>query len=70
MSADFVDFGRGPEELKAEYLDVYEGVCAKVVSMDGFGEDTDLGATYLGQVDMAGNVEVGVEEDFPIAAWG
>ena len=40
VSAD-VNFGRSPEKLKAEYLDVYEGVYAKVISTDRFDEDTD-----------------------------
>ena len=29
-----VNFGRSPEKLKAKYLDVYEGVYAKVISTD------------------------------------
>ena len=33
VSAD-VNFGRSPEKLKAEYLDVYEGVYAKIVQID------------------------------------
>ena len=61
-----VNFGRGPEKLKAEYLDVYEGVYAEVISTDRFDEDTDLSTTYLGQVDMTRNVEVKAEENFPI----
>ena len=27
-----VDFGKSPEKLKSEYLDVYEGVSAEIVS--------------------------------------
>ena len=27
-----VDFGRSPEKLRSEYLDVYEGVYAEIVS--------------------------------------
>ena len=46
VSAD-VKFGRNPEKLEAEYLDVYEGVYAKVISTDRFHEDTDLSTTYL-----------------------
>ena len=45
LSAD-ANFGRSPEKLKAEYLDVYEGVYAKVISTDRFDEDMDLGTTY------------------------
>ena len=65
VSAD-VNFGRSPEKLKAEYLDVYEGVYAKVISTDRFDEDMDLSTTYLGQVDMTRNIEVKAEENFPI----
>ena len=65
VSAD-VNFGRSPEKLKAEYLDVYEGVYAKVIRTDRFDEDKDLSTTYLGQVDMNRNIEVKAEDNFPI----
>ena len=64
----YVNFGGSPEKLKAEYLDVYGGVYAKVISTDRFDEDTDLSTTYLGQVDMTRNIEVKAEENFPITA--
>ena len=69
LSAD-VNFGRSPEKLKAEYLDVYEGVYAKVISTDRFDEDMDLSTTYLGQVDMTRSTEVKAEDNFPITAQG
>ena len=69
LNAD-VNFGGSPDKLKAEYLDVYEGVYAKVISTDRFDEDTDLSKTYLGQVDMTRNTEVKAEESFPITAQG
>ena len=59
VSAD-VNFGGSPQKLKAEYLDVYEGVYAKVISTDRFDEDTDLSTTYLGQVDLTRHIEVKV----------
>ena len=62
------NFGKSPEKLKAEYLDVYEGVYAEVISTDRFDEDADLSTTYLGQVDMTRNIEVKAEENFPITA--
>ena len=34
-----VNFGGSPDRLKAEYLDVYEGVYAEIVSSDRFDED-------------------------------
>ena len=67
LSAD-VNFGRSPEKLIAEYLDVYEGVYADVISTDRFDEDTDLSTTYLGQVDMTRSTEVKAEDNFPITA--
>ena len=67
LNAD-VNFGSSPDRLKAEYLDVYEGVYAKVVSSDRFDEDTGLSTTYLGQVDITRNTEVKAEENFPITA--
>ena len=48
-----LNFGKSPENLKADYLDVYEGVYMEVISNDRFDEDTDLSTTYLGQVEMA-----------------
>ena len=65
VSAD-VNFGRSPEKLKAECLDVYEGMYAKVLSTHRSDEEMDLSTTYLGQVDMTRNIEVKAEENFPI----
>ena len=65
-----VNFGSSPDRLKAEYLDVYEGVYAEIVSSDRFHEDTDLNTTYLGQTDMTRYMEVKDEENFPITARG
>ena len=61
-----VNFGSSPDRLKGEYLDVYKGVYAKIVSSDRFDEDTDLSTTYLGQIDMTRNTEVKAEENFSI----
>ena len=65
LSAD-VNFGRSPDKLKAEYLDVYEGVYAEVINTDKFDEDIDLSTTYLGQVDMTTATKVKAKESFPI----
>ena len=65
-----VNFGGIPEKLKAEYLDVYEGVYAELISTDRFDEDIDLSTTYVGQVDMNRNIEVKAEENFPITVQG
>ena len=65
-----VNFGGSPDKLKSEYLDVYEGIYAEVVSSDRFDEDTDLSTTYLGQIGMTRYMEVKAEENFPITAHG
>ena len=65
-----VNFGESLEKLKSDYLDVYEGVYAEVISTDRFDEDTDLSTTYLGQINMSRGTEVRAEERFPITARG
>ena len=65
-----VDFGRSPERLKSEYLDVYEGVYAEIVSTNRFDENPDLSTTSLGQVNMTRDTEVRAEEKFAITARG
>ena len=65
-----LNFGNSPENLKTEYLDMYEGVYTEVISTDKFDEDTDISTTYLGQVDMARNTEVKAEENFSMTARG
>ena len=65
-----LNFGKSPEKLKSDYLDVHEGMCTKVISMDRFDEDTNLSTTYLGEVDMARDIEVKAEESFPMTAQG
>ena len=65
-----LNFGKSPEKLKSDYLYIYEGVYAEVISTNRFDEDTDLSTTYLGQVDMARDTEVKAEESFPITARG
>ena len=53
-----LNFGKSPEKLKADYLDIYKGIYVEVIRTDRFDEDTDLRTTYLGQLDMASNTEV------------
>ena len=65
-----INFGSSPDRLKAEYLDVYKGIYAKIVSSDRFDKDTDLSTMYLGQVNMTLEKEVKAEEHFPITACG
>ena len=65
-----LNFGNCPQNLKADYLYVYEGIYVEVISTDRFDEDTDISTTYLGQVDMARDNEVKAEESFPMTARG
>ena len=37
-----LNFGNSLENLKAEYLDMYEGVYVEVISTDKFDEDTGI----------------------------
>ena len=60
-----LNFGKSPEKLKDDYLDMYKGVYVDVINTDRFDEDTDLSITYLGQVHMARDTEVKAEESFP-----
>ena len=67
LSTD-VNFGSSSAKLRSEYLDVYKGMYAEIVSSDRFDKDTDLSTTYLGQMDMTRDMEVKAEENFPITA--
>ena len=47
-----IDFSGMSEKVKSDYLDVYDGVYAEVISTNRFDEGTDLSTTYLGQIGM------------------
>ena len=66
----YVNFGGSPDKLKSEYLDVYLGVYAEIVSSDRFDEDTGLSTTYLRQIGITRDMEVKAEENVPITARG
>ena len=63
-----LNFGNSSTKLKSEYLDVYKGIYAEIVSSNRFDKDTDLSTMYLGQTDMTRDTEVKAEENFPITA--
>ena len=65
-----IDFSGMSEKLKLDYLDVYDGVYAEIISTNKFDEDTDLSTTYLGQADMSRKTEVKAEESFAMNAAG
>ena len=65
-----IDFTGVSEKLKLDYLDVYDGVYAEVISTNRFHEDTDLSTTYLGQTDMSRKAGLRAEESFAMNAAG
>ena len=65
-----IDFSSVSEKLKSDYLDVYDGVYAEVISTHRFDEDVTGSTTYLGQVDMSRQTEVKAEESFAMNAAG
>ena len=65
-----IDFSGISEKLKSDYLDVYDGVYAEVISTNRFDEDMGQSTTYLGQVDMSRKIEVKAEESFAMNAAG
>ena len=65
-----LNFGKSSTKPKSEYLDVYKGIYAEIVSSNRFDEDTDLSTMYLGQMDMTRDMKVKAKENFPITAQG
>ena len=63
-------FGNTPDKLRSGYLDMYKGVQSEVKSTTRFGENSDLGMTYLGRIDMTRASKVKVEEKYPISEQG
>ena len=48
-----MDFVINCESLKSNYLDMYEGIYAKMMYANRFEENSDLSTTYLGQTKMS-----------------
>ena len=66
-----VDFGKDPQNLQEEYLDVYEGIQMNIVSMNRFEKNSDISTTYLGQIEQKGSQnKLKAEESFPITENG
>ena len=66
-----VDFGKDPQNLQEEYLDVYEGIQMDIVSTNRFDENSDISTTYLGQIEQKGSQnKLKAEESFPISENG
>ena len=63
-----VDFGKDPQNLQDEYLDMYEGIQLDIVSSNRFDENSDIHMTYLGQIEHKGSQnKLKAEESFPIS---
>ena len=66
-----VDFGKDPQNLQDEYLDVYKGIQLDIVSLNRFDENSDISMTYLGQIEQKGSQNIlKAEESFPISENG
>ena len=66
-----LDFGTAPQNLKDEYLDVYEGIQLDIVSSNRFDENSDISTTYLGRIEhMESQDKLKAEESFPISENG
>ena len=63
-----VDFGKDPQNLQDEYLDVYKGIQSDIVSANRFDKNSDISMTYLGQIEHKGSQnKLKAEESFPIS---
>ena len=65
-----LDFGTVAQNLREEYLDMYEGIQSDVVSSSRFDENSDISTTYLGKMSKEGQDELKAEESFPISENG
>ena len=66
-----VDFGKDPQNLQDEYLDVYEGIQSDKVNSNRFDENSDISMTYLGQIEhKESQNKLRAEEFFPISENG
>ena len=63
-----LDFGRIPQKLQEEYLDIYDGIQSDIVSSSRFDENSDISTAYLGKIgNMEGQDKLKAEESFPIS---
>ena len=65
-----LDFGTMPQKLQEEYMDIYKGIQAEIVSATRFDENSDLSTTYLAGVDKENKDKLKAEESFPISEHG
>ena len=62
-----MDFGENPNILRKNYLDIYEGVHAKIVYTNRFDESSDLSTMYLVRARVTRDTKDKAEEKFPIS---
>ena len=66
-----VDFGKAPQSLQDEYLDMHEGIQSDIVSSNRLDENSDMSTTYLGRIGHKESQEkLKAEESFPISENG
>ena len=65
-----VDFGPTPNILKAEYLDVYEGIQSEILNTTRFDKNPDLSTTYLGKSDRSNMTNLNQKNVFPYQSKG
>ena len=65
-----IDFSLYPDIIRSRYLDVYEGIYAKMMYANKFNENSDLSMMYLGQTKMTRDTRIKAEERFPITGQG
>ena len=65
-----LDFGKTPDILREEYLDVFEGIQSEIVNTTRFDENSDLNTTSLGKADKSKNNKIKAEESFSISEQG
>ena len=59
-------FGITDQKLQEEYMDIYEGIHADIVSSNRFDENSDIRTMYLGKIENRGNQDkLKAEELFP-----
>ena len=62
-----LDFKDTLENLKGEYVDVYEGTQSEILSSTRFDENAALSTTYLGKVNTTKTSKIKAEESFLIS---
>ena len=66
----YLEFGERPEKLRGKYLDVFEGVRSDILYTTKSDENSELGTTYLGRIDITRSDKIKAEERFRISEQG